>query len=313
MAKTPKKKKQSSKIAKKLFAFILTLCLSVGYAVYNGNIQNIDDFFEFIGLKPPTVATMENSALVHFVDVGQGDCAVIQIDDKTIMIDSGESYVGSDVVAYLHSIGVRDIDLLIASHQHSDHIGGFASVIRNFKVKQLIMPKIPDSLIPDSAAYENVITAAQNRGTEVNSVLPFESYSFYGGVFSVIGPVREYNDLNLDSLIVQFDYGNHSFLFMGDSERKSEYELINSGALGHIDVLKVAHHGSKDATTMKFLSVTAPDYGVISCGLDNDYGHPHEEALIRLKDSGVKILTTSQNGNIIFETDGNNLIYKTEK
>ncbi len=313
MAKTAKKKKQPRKIAKKLFAFLLTLCLSVSYAALNGDIQSFDDLLEFIGLKPPTVATMENSALVHFVDVGQGDCAVIQIDDKTIMIDSGESYAGGDVVAYLHSIGVRDIDLLIASHQHSDHMGGFASVIRNFEVDKLIMPQIPDSLIPDSAAYENVIDAANQRGVEISTVLPFESYSFYGGVFSVIGPVREYNDLNLDSLIVQFDYGNHSFLFMGDSERKSEYELLNSGVLGDIDVLKVAHHGSKDATTLKFLSVTSPDYGVIGCGVDNDYGHPHEEALLRLEDSGVKVLTTAQNGNIVFETDGNTLIYSAEK
>ena len=313
MAKTTKKKKQPRKIIKKLFAFLLTLCLTVAGAAFSGNIQNFDDLLEFVGLKPPTVATMENSALVHFVDVGQGDCAVIQIGDKTIMIDSGESFAGSDVVAYLHSIGVRDIDLLIASHQHSDHMGGFASVIRNFDVKQLIMPKIPDSLVPDSAAYENVITEAKKRGTEVKSVFPFESYSFYGGVFSVIGPVREYNDLNLDSLVVQFDYGNHSFLFTGDCERKSEYELLNTGVLGHIDVLKVAHHGSKDATTLKFLTVTSPDYGVISCGVDNDYGHPHEEALLRLEDSGVKVFTTAQNGNIVFETDGNTLIYSAEK
>jgi len=313
LAKKQKKKKQPRRLAKKLLSLLLIIALAFGYAVFSGEIQSTDDLLIYLGLKQKTIATMEESALVHFIDVGQGDCTLIQIGDKNILIDAGENYMGDTVVSYLHSVGVKRLNMIVMSHPHSDHIGGVDTVMNAFKVGQLVMPNISDTLLPTSKTFLDIINLAQKKNIPVKTAEIFDCFTFNGGVFTVFGPVRQYDDLNNNSLVLQLTYGNYEFLFTGDCEKKAEYELLYSGFSSDIDVLKVAHHGSKDSTTQKFLTTTAPEYSVISCGAENDYGHPNAEALERLKDCGTKILVTAECGTVVFETDGEKLIYHTEK
>ena len=241
-------------------------------------------------------------ARIHFIDVGQGDCALIQTENYNILIDAGDNGQEETVLAYLKKYQISSLDLVIATHPHADHIGGMAEVINSVDVKELWMPEIPDSQLPTSGSFNGMLKAIANREVSAYYASPGQSFLCDGGVLTVLGPLqgKTYESLNDYSLVISFVYDNTSFLFTGDMESDAEKDLIDAGSFLSADVLKVGHHGSSTSSSAVFLNAVDPSYCVISVGEGNSYNHPHREIMERFETMGLTPLRTDQSGDIQF-------------
>lgn len=250
-----------------------------------------------------------NGLSVHFIDVGQGDCTLVCCDGKNMLIDAGTSENSAKVKNYLRSRGVERLDYVVCTHPHDDHIGGMADVINAFDVGKIIMS---DSTTT-SRSYENLLYAILNKKKSVTTAKAGDVYRLGSSTFVVLGPEREYDDLNNMSVVIKLTYKNASFLFAGDASEESENDMIAADRNLRADVLKVGHHGSSTAATQNFLNAVNPSFAVISVGLGNPYGLPSVETVKRLKDGGIKTLRTDINGTIVFTSDGTKITCKEEK
>ena len=237
--------------------------------------------------------------------MGNADSILIRNGTHNMLIDAGTNPAGQDVVNYLHNQGVQRLDLVIATHMHSDHMGGMAEVLEAVPAKTFIMTELPENLTPTSRVYENLLTALeQSPETEVIPAQPGDRYSLGDGVtLTILGPVADYDDLNLTSVVCRVDAGDRSFLFTGDMEKKAENDLIAAGADLSADVLKVGHHGASTSSTADFLTEVDPVCSVISVGEGNSYGHPTAATLERLNEYGP-VYRTDLLGEIRITTDG---------
>lgn len=239
------------------------------------------------------------------LDVGQGDSFLLRTQEQSVLIDTGEAEYADTVVGALKEYGVEQLDLVIATHMHSDHMGGMAEVLEAVPAKTFIMTELPENLTPTSRVYENLLTALeQSPETEVIPAQPGDRYSLGDGVtLTILGPVADYDDLNLTSVVCRVDAGDRSFLFTGDMEKKAENDLIAAGADLSADVLKVGHHGASTSSTADFLAEVDPVCSVISVGEGNSYGHPTAATLERLNKYGP-VYRTDLLGEIRITTDG---------
>lgn len=263
----------------------------------------------------PRPMHVDGEVSVHFIDVGQADCELIQTPESNVLIDAGDIGGGDAVVAYLKAQGVERIDLLIASHPHADHIGGMKEVVEAFDIGKIIFSDVPDALIPTSKTYENLLDAIAARGYRITKAVPRDVYDLGGGAsLTILGPVDQYDDLNETSIACRFDFGKTSFLFTGDAEKENENDLVAAyGSALKADVFKLGHHGSSTSNQQKLLSVVNPEIAVCEVGYDNSYGHPHAETLERLKKMGVTLYRTDRDGTVVIGSDGETLSVVTEK
>ena len=249
----------------------------------------------------------EGEMRVHFLDVGQADCQIIELPNgKLMMIDAGNNDDGGLICNYLDSLNVSHIDYLVGTHPHEDHIGSLDTVIENYSVGKVFMPDAK----ADSKSYSDVIKAIEESSvpliTTDSETVICESDDLE---IRSVAPVYTYEDLNNQSIVIRLTYKDSSFLFTGDSEEESEndiYENIEA------DVLSVGHHGSSTSTSHFFLKRVDPMYAVISCGEDNDYGHPHWETLDKLENDDVTLFRTDTMGTIICTTKGEKGDYSWE-
>ncbi|MFO7296195.1 MAG: ComEC/Rec2 family competence protein [Clostridia bacterium] len=238
---------------------------------------------------------------VHFIDVGQADCILVTIKDAAMLIDAGNNEDSQLVVDYIKGRGITTLDYVIATHPHEDHIGGMDAVINGFEVKNIIMPRAEST----TKTFEDVLEAISNKGLKITPAVPGTEYSLGEAKFTILAPNSEaYEDTNDYSVVIKLQYGATSFLFTGDAGFESENEMLEKGYDLRADLLKVAHHGSKYSTSMKFLEAVQPKIAVISVGEDNDYGHPAPETIQRLRQAGAKIYRTDESGTIIATSDG---------
>lgn len=264
-----------------------------------------------VSSAPTTPALSENLLVAEFLDVDQADCELIFLpDNKILLIDAGNRGDGEEIVDYLKNKGITKIDYLVATHPHTDHIGGMSDVVDSFEIGQIFAPKVASGDVPTSKTYENFLTSVQKKGLKLK-VAKAGSTLFEGDDYKAecFAPNSEnYDELNDYSVVVKLSYGIHSFLFTGDAEALSEAEMLNAGFNVDCDVLKVGHHGSHSSSSDAFLRATAPTYAVISCGTDNDYGHPHSETVEKLQNvEGIKkVIRTDFDNTIIFTADGKN-------
>jgi beta-lactamase superfamily II metal-dependent hydrolase len=250
---------------------------------------------------------------VHYIDVGQAKSILIQAGEANALIDAGENDQGGLVLAYLLRQGVERLDLLIATHPNSDHIGGMDTVIQEMEIGEIIMPDIPDGIVPTTKTYTDVLLAIARRGYRIIPATPGEVYPLGGAELTVLAPVGEYGDLNNLSAASRLTYGGVAFLFTGDMEAEAERDIVKSGQNLRCDVLDVSHHGSNTSTTAELLSAAAPEYAVVSCGIDNSYGHPHRETMEALSAAGAEIYRTDLNGTLVISSDGEELHISTGK
>ena len=251
----------------------------------------------------------EHSFAVHYIDVGQGDAALVLCDDKTMLIDGGKPHASSIIYTYLKNLNIDYLDYIVASHADDDHIGGLSAPLAKMKVGNVLAPETE----ADTRSYESLKNKTAEQGLTITHPKPGESLDFGSSTIEFYGPITESeSDRNNGSIVMKIIYGDTSFLFTGDAEREEEQEILSAGYDLSATVLKVGHHGSKNSTTYPFLREIMPKYAIISVG-DNNYGHPTEDVLSRLRDADVKVYRTDMQGDIIATSDGKTVTITTKK
>lgn len=248
---------------------------------------------------------------IHFIDVGQADCIFIDAGEYDILIDAGNRSDGQLVVDYLQSLQTDDIELIIATHPHEDHIGGMVDVLNAYNVDLILKPGISSIETKTSENFEKKITE-----NNIETIIPsFEQQFVFGDLIITILSDKNniYEETNDFSIVCRIDYGQTSFIFTGDAESPVEHDIIDSQINLKADVLKIGHHGGATSTTAQFLYKISPDYAIISVGQDNKYGHPDELIINRLQTQGVNILRTDLQGSIIAKSDGLTVSFVNEK
>jgi competence protein ComEC len=253
--------------------------------------------FSSFGLAAP------NPLKVHFIDVGQADCILVQTPGgKNMLIDAGNGPDARTIMSYLNSQQAKKIDILVGTHPHEDHIGAMDRVIENYPIGSIYMPKVSTT----TKTFRDVLQAVKDKGLKVNSPIPGSTLNLDSTIKVEVLALNstKYEDLNNYSIVLKVTYGKTSFLLTGDAERESEQEMLAKRFNLKADVLKIGHHGSSPSTSPAFWATVAPKYAVISVGKGNDYGHPKPETINRLQKSGITIFRTDYDGTIVATSDG---------
>jgi beta-lactamase superfamily II metal-dependent hydrolase len=243
---------------------------------------------------------------VHFLDVGEGLSVLVRSDDHALLYDGGDKSHSSFVVSYLQNQGIQTLDYVIASHYDSDHLSGLIGALHAFDVEHVLGPDYDHG----TATYRSFLSAVSDNGLTVEHPSPGDMYTLGDAGFTVLAPASISDDSNNNSIVIRLVNGNNSFLLMGDAEYASETAMCASSLSLRSDVICPAHHGSSDATGTTLLSQVSPKFAVISCGADNDYGHPHAQTLQRLANAGVTVYRTDESGTIVACSDGDEIWWK---
>jgi len=272
---------------------------------------------------PPMPTPFETKGRLQIIalDVGQGDgFLIVSPGGKTVLIDAGNARAGDGVVAALQRRNLRTIDLAVATHPHADHIAGLRRVIGKLTVKQLL----DSGQSFASTEYEKLLRAVKERKVQylkagkgltfdLDSGVRLEAFHPRGNGQWMIN-VREGGSVeNANSVVLRLTYGNFTMLFTGDAETETEAELVKAKLPIRAQILKVGHHGSRHATSERFLNAVKPDVAIISCGADNRYGHPSQPTLDRLKRSNLQVHRTDLSGEITIVSDGNTFQVTTSR
>ena len=263
-------------------------------------------FILFLYLKP----YFKNYNSIYFIDVGQGDSSlIITKHNKSILIDTGGiinyeskdewkkrrnkfNLVTSSIIPFFKSIGLKKIDYLFLTHNDADHAGYSKNLVDNFKVDNIIINKGKVGNFESKLNYKFI-----NDYYEIDNI---KIYSLNNKI---------YNDENSNSIILLIIVDDKKILFMGDAGIEQEKEIIKKYNIDNIDILKVGHHGSKTSSSEEFIKFTSPSYSIISCGVNNKFGHPNKKVLNTLENS--KIYRTDQDGSIMFKIKNNKLKIET--
>ena len=258
--------------------------------------------------------TKEKLFSVHIIDVGQGDSIFIQtLEDKRILIDAGDEEAEHTVYSYLKRRGVKKIDVLIATHPDTDHIGSMDYIIDKFKISHFYMPEAKT----DSEAFYNLLDSCKDKNLKIEyltkgDVLKIDSSTS----IEILSPSTITDKNNLNSIVSLLNYKGYEFLFTGDAEKENESEILSSCNLPDIEFLKAGHHGSSSSSTDEFIAKLKPEAVAISCGYNNDYGHPHRSVLDTFRENGSVVYRTDKNGTLVFYCDENGIFtkkkYRTE-
>ncbi len=255
-------------------------------------------------LAPPT-----GELKVHFIDVGQGDSILIDLEDTEILIDGGGKSPG--VVAYLNDYVDGALEVLVATHPHADHIGGLIAVLDAFQVQQIWH----NGDTSESKTYAEFMNRVQSEGAKIqiarlhNNIVAGELKLF------VHHPGNLEGSTNNNSIVIHLAYGDIDFLFTGDVENEAEGQMmiLSSVRLPEVEILKVGHHGSQTSSSEDFLTITSPEVAIYMAGKDNRYGHPHQETITALAQVGATAYGTDTNGTIVITTNGETYTVQLEK
>lgn len=248
---------------------------------------------------------------VHYIDVGQGDSILLQQGEHTMLIDAGDNSCGTKIQAYLQANSIRTLDYVIGTHPDADHIGGLDVVIYKFDCNHIFLPDCSK----DTKTYEDVLASVKEKGYQITSPVAGDSFTLGEANVTVLSPGKNVDygdDANNNSIAVKVTYGRNSFLFTGDCEEEAEVNMMASGYNLRADVMKAGHHGSDTSNSRAFLEAVSPKFFVISCGEENDYGHPRAEVLNNIRQLGIKIYRTDEQGTIVAVSDGKDITWNTQ-
>ena len=249
----------------------------------------------------------KNQMTIHYIDVGQGDCIWIQVNNKNLLIDSGPSSNRKSLLDYLENLNIKKLDYIIATHPHEDHIGNMDTIIRRYNIGSFYSPKVTHS----STTFENMISSLVDKNLKINILNRGVTGINLGEntSVSVYSPLENlYSDnLNDYSPIIKITFLNNSFLFTGDAEISTENTVLSQNENLKCDILKIGHHGSSTSTSPDFITAVNPSVAIISVGKNNPYGHPTPEIISLLNSLNIKTIRTDINGSIIAISDGKNI------
>ncbi|ENY8961045.1 TPA: MBL fold metallo-hydrolase [Clostridioides difficile] len=239
---------------------------------------------------------------IHIIDVGQGDSILVQTPtNKNILIDGGDEDSENIIISYLRQKRIKTIDIIIATHPDSDHIGSLDNIIKKFNVNSIYMPEQST----DSEAYQNLINSCTDKNLSIQHLYKNDVLNIDNNInIYVLSPSYIQEESNLNSIVFKLTFNDNSFLFMGDAEEENEKEILHSFKLNNINFIKIGHHGSNSSSSLEFIKKISPDIAAISCGYKNQYGHPHREVINNLKQNHVSIYRTDRIGDIVFYSDG---------
>ena len=257
---------------------------------------------------PSATAQASANVTIKFIDVGQGEAILIALPEKTMLIDAGPTGSAPKIAQVLQELGRNKIDYLVATHPDEDHIGGMADVISSTQIGTIYAPNKTNN----TATYRKFLTAIQNNNLQITLaeagtiIDQTDAYKL-----EILWPTKDANfpDTNDYSIIIKLTVGNKTFLFTGDAPTNA---ILNSNP-GHIDVLKLSHHGSRTGTTEVLIHKLSPTYAVLSYAVDNSYGHPMQSVLNALHKHSVEVWGTGANGTITITCDGTNIDISGEK
>lgn len=260
--------------------------------------------------EPTTFPTLPKGELkVHFIDVGQGDAILIDLEDIEVLIDGGDRSPG--VVSYLKNHVDGALEVMIATHPHADHIGDLIDVLAAFEVQEIWH----NGDTATSKTYSDFISAVNGEDATVFQAVRGNTITADGLVLEVLHPESLNDTTNNNSIVLHLAYGQIDFLFTGDAEKEAEAAMLLKSDIPvpDVEILKVGHHGSETASSTDFLAATTPEIAIYMAGEGNRYGHPHEATIRALCDVGAEIYGTDVHGNIIITTDGQAYDIQLEK
>ena len=265
-----------------------------------------------IGVFYTALAKPDNLTHVYFLDVGQGDAIFLKTAEQfRILIDGGPDANLMNSLDRLVPPWDRHLDLVVLTHPHADHVSGLIEAVKRYSIDEFLF----NGMAYESMTYTTLLQMVGDKQIKMATADVSHDYMFGRATFSTIYPSADdqpFNDLNDSSVVNVFNYGNFRLLLTGDISTAVENDLIARGLLSDVDVLKVAHHGSRTSTSQNFLRAVTPAVGVISAGHDNKFGHPHAETLERLQQAGVQVYRTDENGTVEVVTDGERYIIQTQ-
>ena len=283
---------------------LLTIILS---AVLIFSLRYPDKLQRFINASTKFDTTQD---FIKFMDVGQGDSALIYSNGYSAIIDLGMHSSSNDISTDLANCNIYEIDAILISHLHSDHIGALPNIAKSYKIKNLIMPEIfEDSILAAKSGKETAL----NKGTAFYNAVQGLNFNIGEFEITLLSDFSDKSNENNRSVFAMVKIGDIDFLFTGDAEESAEKLLLNENLNIDCDVLKVSHHGSDSSSCQEFLKAVTPEYAVISVGEDNIYSHPHNATIESLKNIGAKTYRTDQNGDVTFYVENGDLKITTEK
>ena len=283
---------------KKQKKFIIALILVLLITIYN-MYQTQPDTSNAKKEEPKIVTS---DLTIHYIDVGQADSILISNNNINMLIDAGNNEDGELLVSYIKDeLNIDTIDYVVGTHPHEDHIGGLDDIINNLEVKNVYLPEA----MTTTKTFEDVLDAIANNNLEITVPNIGEKITLGEAEFEVIYTGNGDKGLNEASIVLRMSFGQHDYLFTGDTTEEIEKTILDKNI--NIDVLKVAHHGSKYSSCDEFLSIATPDYAIISVGEGNSYNHPEQETIDRLKKHTNKIYITKDIGTVVLTSDGTNI------
>lgn len=249
----------------------------------------------------------------YYLDVDQSDCSIVVCDGKVMVIDTGSYPQLAEIQEALYTLEVEVIDYLVVSHQHDDHMSCAERLIEIYDVKNIIMPKLTEENAVNTETYARLLHAIADYGVNPVAAQYGECFELGRATVEILAPLKQYKEINNMSIVMKITYGETSFLFQGDAESQVESDLLYSDYDLTADVLKLGHHGSKTASSEKYLDAVNPQIAIISCGQGNNYGHPRVAVMEELVERNIDYYITVDSGDITVGSDGKTITVITEK
>lgn len=248
----------------------------------------------------------------HFIDVGQGDCTLFIAGDETMLIDCGESEYSDTVINDLKSYGVTELDYVVVTHAHTDHMGGMADILDAVPTENIIFSE-PSEKSSGTKSYGEFLDAADRCGADIIIAEPDYTFSLGEAQCRILAPFNVSDEENDNSVVMHITAGTTSFLMTGDAEKAVEKEIIANYPNLSATILKVGHHGSKTSSHNNFISMLGCETAIIHVGDDNKYGHPTEQVINTLEDNNIECYRTDLEGTVTIECFAENYKISTER
>lgn len=300
MPKKKNGKKQMNWKDKLIILAVLIVLAIIAHYIDNTNMAVIANVIENSIIDSQKTDLNGDILKIYYIDVGQADCTLIVNKNKTMLIDAGNNEDGQLIVEYIKSLGIEKIDYLVGTHAHEDHIGGIDNIIKSFDIGTVYFPYTTEKTTT-MRTFEEIVDCLVEKNLSITTVNIGDKFKVGNAKCEIMHVDNsEPEETNDQSICIRLVYGTQSFLFMGDATQTVE----NTRNWPETSVLKVGHHGSNYSSSKRFIEQVNPKIAIISVGKNNDYGHPKDSVLKKLKNVNAKIYRTDKLGTILITCDG---------